>query len=224
PIAATIIRAASSIGAGESMASSEPSRVSLLRIFNRNLQERVIFSGRGHLSGLHLSNPIYPGVHLAWSYTPHKAARRYIQSTTFNVRYVSESFFTQDAISQQEPLIATEVGYEANDPEFLFTPNKSGYIPVLGWWGQLEEDVTVLLFPITKSFRNSSTNILKSPDGQSLGIDFTPSLAVLPPQPFRRVMSFRAAPTRIEKNIIIFSNRDESSELKKESQLFPCAF
>lgn len=224
PIAASIIRTTSAMGLSDSMPSNEPSRVSLLRIFSRNLQERFIFAGKGHISGLHLSNPLYPGIHLAWSFTPHRSASRYIQSTSFNARYIPESFFSRSPVSIQEPLIATEVGYEANDPEILFTPTKSGYIPVLGWWGQLEKDVTVVLFPIAKSFRKNSSGVLKSSDGTKLGINFTPSLAVVPPKPFRRVMSFKAAPTAIEKNIIVFSDRDDSADLKKESQLFPCAF
>lgn len=224
PIAASIIRRVTSLETSDPMSSNEPSRVSLLRIFSKGIQERVIFSGRGNLSGLHVSNPLYPGTHIAWSFTPSRSARRYIQSTSFNVKNIPENFFTRAPIAQQEPLIATEVSYEANDPELLFTPTRSGYIPVLGWWGQLEKDVAVMLFPITKTFRKSSKDILKSQDGVALGINFSPSLAVIPPKPFRRVMSFKAAPTAIEKNIIIFSNRDDSAELKKESQLFPCAF
>ena len=224
PVAASIVRTASRLVAADSMASNEPAKVSLVRIFNKALQERVIFTGRGNISGLHVSNPIYPGVHLAWSFAPSRSANRYIQSTSFNVRYIPENFFSRQSFPQQEAIIATEVAYEANDPELLFTPTKGGYIPVLGWWGQLEQDVSVVLFPITKSFRKNATNILKGPDGQALGIGFTPSLAVVPPKPFRRVMSFKAAPSPIERNIIIFGNRDESSELKKESQLFPCAF
>jgi len=224
PVATSIIRTAATLVTSETMASNEPSRVSLLRIFNKTVQERVIFSARGHLSGLHLSNPLYPGVHLAWSFAPSRSARRYIQSTSFNVRYIPESFFTRNIIPQQDPLIATEVSYEANDPELLFTPTKNGYIPVLGWWGQLEQDVSVVLFPITRNFRKNSTDILKSPDGLALGVKFTPSLAVIPPKQFRRVMSFKAAPSAVEKNIIILSNRDDSAELKRESQLFPCAF
>jgi hypothetical protein len=77
---------------------------------------------------------------------------------------------------------------------------------------------------VTKGFRTSNSKQLKGPDGLSLGINFTPSLAILPPKSFRRVMSFKAAPSAVEKNIIVFSDRDDSAELKKESQLFPCAF
>lgn len=224
PIAVSVIRNLSALGSSDSMPMNEPSRISFLRIFSANVQERVIFTAKGHLTGLHVSNPIYPGIHLAWSFAPARSARKYIQSTSFNSRTLPEAIFSRNPIKIQEPLLATEVSYEANDPELLFTPTRTGFVPVLGWWGQLEKDSAVVLFPVTKGFRKSGSTVLKSPDGVSLGLNFTPSLAILPPRSFRRVMSFKAAPTAIEKNIIIFSNRDDSAELKKESQLFPCAF
>lgn len=224
PIAVSIIRNLSSLGSSDSMPMNEPSRISFLRIFSSNIQERVIFAAKGNLTGLHVSNPVYPGIHLAWSFAPARSARKYIQSTSFNSRVLPESIFSRGPIKIQEPMLATEVSYEANDPELLFTPTRTGFVPVLGWWGQLEKDSAVVLFPVTKGFRTSNSKQLKGPDGLSLGINFTPSLAILPPKSFRRVMSFKAAPSAVEKNIIVFSDRDDSAELKKESQLFPCAF
>ena len=224
PVAISIVQPQGNEESLESRPSSIPTRVSLNRIFTRNPQERVIFSGKGNIMALNAAAPNDSGLHLAWVFSPQKSSSKYIQTTTLNTKVIPERFFSKSAIREQENILVTEIIYEGNDPEFLFTKNQNQIIPVLGWWGKLETEVTVLLQPILPNFRNGRTTAVKAPDGSPLGMSFNPVLAVIPPRNFNRVMSFNAAPSASEKNIIVLSNRSESAELQKETILYPCSF
>ena len=224
PIAISIVQPQGDEESLESRPSNTPTRVSLNRIFTRNPQERVIFSGKGNIMALNAAGPNDSGLHLAWLFSPQKSSSKFIQTTTLNTKFIPERFFGKSLIREQENILVTEISYEGNDPEFLFTKNQNQTIPVLGWWGKLESEVAVLLQPILPNFRNGRTTAVKAPDGSALGMSFSPALAVIPPRTFNRVMSFSAAPSASEKNIMVLSNRSESAELQKETILYPCTF
>lgn len=224
PIAISIVQPQGDEESVENRPTNAPTRVSLNRIFARNPQERVLFSSKGNITALNAAGPNDSGLHLAWLFSPQKSSSKYIQTTTLNTKFIPERFFGKNLIREQENILVTEISYEGNDPEFLFTKNQNQTIPVLGWWGKLETEVTVLLQPIIPNFRNGRTTAVKAPDGSALGFYFSPALAVIPPRNFNRVMSFNAAPSASEKNIMVLSNRSESAELQKETILYPCTF
>jgi hypothetical protein len=224
PVAIAITQSRGAEDSIDSPSLSSGARVSLHRLFSPQRQERAIFEGKGLISSLHVSPPNSTGIHLAWLFSTQQRSGRYLQTTTLSVRVIPERFFSKARDLEREPLLVTELDYEANEPEFLFTANQSQAIPVLGWWAKLEKDVALLMQPVVPQFRTSLSTSLKSPDGRSLGLSFSPSLGILPPKNFNRVMTIKAAPTATEKNIAVFSNRSDSAELQTESFLYPCTF
>ncbi|NBO37100.1 hypothetical protein EBU99_00790 [bacterium] len=226
PIAVSIMQAKLSDQDVDPRIADSSTRISLNRLFTQVPQEKVIFTGKGTLSGLTVSNPgLSPNLHLAWIFNPVRGSSRYIQTTSIPVRFIPERYFSRASLRDIDSPIATEINYEANDPEFLFTNvNQNQPVPVLGWWAKLENEVAVVLHPISVAQKKSRTTSLKSADGAILGFAFQPSLAVIPPKSFTRVMSFAAAPSASEKNIIVLSNRSDSTELVKETTLLPCTF
>jgi hypothetical protein len=201
-------------------------KVSLRRIFSRGTPERVIFSGKGNISSLSVSDSTFsPAIHLAWLFAPVKSGSRYLQTISLPVRFVPERYFAKGPLRELENILATELAYEANSPDFSFNlNNKNEMIPILSWWGKLENDVVLLVQVITPQFKQIRGQLIKSDDGASIGTVFKPSMAVIPPREFNRVMSFTAAPTQAEKSIVILSNRSESAEIAKESNLYSCLF
>ncbi|NBW81627.1 hypothetical protein EBR21_07720, partial [bacterium] len=201
-------------------------KVSLRRIFSRGVPERIIFSGKGNISSLSVSDSTFsPSIHLAWLFSPVKGGSRYLQTVSLPVRFIPERYFAKGPLRDAESILATELSYEASNPDFSFNlNNKNEMIPILSWWGKLENDVVLLVQVITPQFKQNRGQVLKSDDGATIGTNFKPSMAVIPPRPFNRVMSFTAAPTQSEKSIMILSNRSESADIAKESNLYSCLF
>jgi len=224
PIAVAITQSRGDDDSIDSPTLSSGVRVSLHRMFSQQRQERTIFEGKGLISNLHVSAPNASGIHLAWLFSPQQRSGRYLQTTTLNVRVIPERFFSKAHDLEREQLLVTELSYEGNEPEILFTFNQNQTIPVLSWWAKLENEVALLIQPLFSQFRTGSTGSLKSSDGTHLGLSFAPTLGILPPKNFNRVMAVKSAPTASEKNIAVFSNRSESAELQTESMLYPCTF
>jgi hypothetical protein len=202
------------------------SKISLRRLFHPQAAERVIFSGQGHISGLTLSDPSFQSsMHLAWIFSPQRGGQRFLQTTSFPVKLIPERYFNRGPLKEAEPLLATEIAYEANNPDFSFTSNNQNQIiPVLGWWAKLENDVALLAQVITPAFRQTRGLNLKAADGTQLGVKFQPSLAIIAPTSYKRVLFFTAAPTQSDKSLMLLSNRNDSAEIAKESEIYPCLF
>lgn len=224
PVAVASIQPRDSDSSFEAPSTNTSSRISLYRMFHKSPQEKFIFSGKGNLSALSVSPPNNTGIHLSWIFSPRKGSVRYIQTTNFTVRTVPERFFSTAPLRELEPILATEIEYEGNDPEVLFTNIKNQIVPVLTWWGKIENDIVLVLQHIFSNIRAGKSSSIKLSDGTNIGISFSPALAFIPPRAFNRVMSVSAAQNASEKYIMVLSDRSESAELQKESLLYPCLF
>ncbi len=224
PVAIAVTQSRGKDDSIDSPTLSSGARVSLHRLFSPQRQERTIFEGKGLISNLNVSAPNSSGIHLAWLFSPQQRSGRYLQTTSLKVRTIPERFFSKTNELEREPLLVTEMEYEGNEPEYLFTYNQNQPIPVLGWWAKLENDIALIMQPVIPQFRAGLSTSIRAPDGTNLGLSFAPSLGILPPKNFKRVMNIKAAPSATEKNIAVFSDRRDTSELQTESYLFPCTF
>lgn len=226
PVAVTIVQPRLDSADADPRAGDQTTKISLRRIFTRTPSERVVFSAKGSFSSLTLSDSsVAPSTHLAWILTPLRGGNRFLQTVTLPVRFVPERYFSRPTARDFESFLATEINYDANTPDFSFNLSKDNQlIPVLAWWGNLENDVALLVQVLNPAFRSLKGNLLKTEDGTALGVQFQPSLAIVPPKPYNRVMYFSAAPTQSEKSIMILSNRSDSADVSKESNLYLCLF
>ncbi len=226
PVAVTIVQPRIAQADAEPSGLNGNSKVSLRRIFSKSNSEKVIFEGAGNISGLTISDStFYSGLHLAWIYSPIGSDSRYVQTTALPVRFIPERYFARGPLKDLEGFMTTELSYEANNPDFSFTMNNQNQlIPVLGWWGKLEKDVVLMMQVITPAFRKTRGQQLRTRSGALLGTSFQPSLAVVPPTQFNRVLFFSAAASQTEKSIMVLSNRGDSAEIAKESTVSSCFF
>lgn len=226
PVAVTIVQPRLDTADADPRAGDQTTKISLRRIFTRAPAERIVFAAKGSFSSLTLSDSsVAPSTHLSWILTPLRGGNRYLQTVTLPVRFIPERYFSRPTARDFESFLATEINYDANTPDFSFNLSKDNQpIPVLAWWGKLENDVALLVQVLSPAFRSLRGNVLKSVDGTALGVQFQPSLAIIPPKPYNRVMYFSAAPTQSEKSIMILSNRSDSADISKESNLYLCLF
>lgn len=224
PVAVAVVQPKDAEESFNKKRSQSTARVSFYRMFSSNPHEKVIFSGKGNINALHASKPNNTGIHLTWIFSPQKGVSKYLQTTSFRSQIVLEKFFTKSPIREQEPLLATEIEYEGNEPRFLFTRMKNQMVPVLSWWAKIEHESAVIIHHLFSDFKGSQTSVLKTADGTPIGLSFKPLLAFLPPRKFNRVLFVRAAQYDYEKYIMILSDRGDSADLQKESLLYPCLF
>lgn len=226
PVAVTIVQPKLESAEPDPKLRTDISKVALRRIFNKNVTERVLFSGKGNFAALTVSDPTFSSSNqIAWIYAPQRKGSRYIQSVSLPVKVIPERYFSRGPLREIGNIIATELSYEANNPDFSFVVNnQKQVIPVLSWWGKLENDIVLLVQVITPQLRQNHTKTIRFSDGSVLGIQFQPSLAIIPPKTFSRVMFFTAAPTSTEKSVMVLSNRNDSAEIAMESKLYSCFF
>jgi hypothetical protein len=226
PVAIALAQPQASEADAEPAVVNGNSKISFRRIFSKIPTEKVIFEAAGNITGLTVSDPtFYSGLHLAWNFSPFRSEARYLQHTSFPVRFIPERYFARGPLRESEGFWATEISYEANDPDFSFTMNNQNQLmPVLGWWGKLEKDVALLMQVITPAQKKVRAPVVRLKSGATLGGAFQPSLAIIPPQQFNRILFFSAAPSQTEKSIMILSNRDSSAEIAKESEISSCLF
>lgn len=226
PVAAAVIQPQTGEADAEPAVVSGSSKIVFRRIFGRTAGERIIFEGTGNITGVTVSDSTrYNALHLAWNFAPYQGESRFIQHTSFPVRFIPERYFNRGPLRDAETLWATEISYEANDPDFSFTKNNQNQLmPVLGWWGKLEKDVALLMQVLNPAQRGQRGQQIRLKSGASVGYSFQPSIAIAPPKQFSRILYFSAAPSQTEKSIMILSNRDSSAEIAKESTISSCLF
>lgn len=226
PVAVSIVQPLVESADAEPVMTNSTSKISLFRIFSRTPSERVIFSGQGNLTSLNYSDStFFSGLYLSWIFSPPRGGVKYLQMASMPIRFIPERYFGRGPLKELEAIYASELSYEANSPDFSFTTNNQNQvIPLLSWWGKLDSDVALMVQLITPAFKQSRNQVLKTVDGAALGISFQPSLGIVPPKQFNRIMSFTASPAASENNIIILSNRGDSAEIAKETNLYPCLF
>jgi hypothetical protein len=225
PVAIAIVKSRYESDALDGPPSDQSTRVSLMRFFSNSVREKPLFTSKGNITELGASIAENSRqTHISWLFAPKRGSSRVIQALSLERSFYSEGVFSSTAAVPADQGISTEIGYEGNDPSIQFLTAENKQIPVLGWWGKIDSDLAVLMHLISvqpKSNRASSRVPSKT---ASSGTPFNPTMAILPPKKFNRILSFYIAPNTSEKNVMILSNRSESAELQKETILHACTF
>jgi hypothetical protein len=225
PVAIGIVKARYESDALDGPPSDLTTRVSLVRFFAKAVQEKTIFSSKGNVTELNAA--IAEGsqqIHVSWLFAPKRGSTRLIQAITLERSFYSERSFSNPVVIPTEQAITTEITYEGNDPAFQFLTAENKQIPILGWWGKVDSDLAVMMYLMSPQQKANRTTAKPPAKANATSIPFTPTMAILPPKNFSRILSFSIAPSTTEKNVMILSNRSESAELQKETILHACTF
>lgn len=225
PVAIGIVKARYESDALDGPPSDLTTRVSLVRFFTKTIQEKTIFSSKGNVTELNAA--VAEGtqqIHVSWLFAPKRGSTRLIQAITLERSFYSERSFSNPSVAPAEQSIATEITYEGNDPAFQFLTSENKQIPVLGWWGKVDSDLAVIMYLMSPQPKANRTTAKSPSKTTATTAPFTPTMAILPPKNFSRILSFSIAPSTSEKNVMILSNRSESAELQKETILHACTF